>query len=288
MSNVGQRERATQNRVVKFFQKELNYSYLGDWQDRQGNRNIEPIYLRAWLTSQNVDCVLIEKAIRRLDTAAALGEGKKLFDANKEVYRLLRYGVKEKTGAGEVKQTIWLIDWKNPENNHFAIAEEVSIKGENKKRPDIVLYINGIALGVLELKRSSVSFSEGVRQSLDNQKKDFIRNFFTSIQLVMAGNETQGLRYGTIETPEKHYLEWKEESPQAFDNPLQRHLAQVCNKHRFLEIIHDYIVFDSGIKKTCRHNQYFGIQAAKRHIARREGVLFGIPKVLAKASLWFG
>lgn len=270
-SNVGQRERDTQNRVVEFFQKELNYAYLGDWQDRESNRNIEPTYLRAWLTAQGVDAVLIEKAIRHLDAAAALGEGKKLFDANKEVYRLLRYGVKEKTGAGEVKQTIWLIDWKNPENNHFAIAEEVSVKGENKKRPDIVLYINGIALGVLELKRSSVSFSEGVRQNLDNQKKDFIRNFFTTMQLVMAGNETQGLRYGTIETPEKHYLEWKEDTTEAFENPLQRHLAQVCNKHRFLEIIHDYIVFDSGVKKTCRHNQYFGIQAAKRHIARREG-----------------
>ena len=271
MSTVGERERVTQNRVVQFFQSELDYHYLGDWHDRQSNRNVEPHYLRAWLTSRGIDPVLIEKAIRRIDTAAALGEGKKLYDANKEVYRLLRYGVKEKTGAGEAKQTIWLIDWKNPENNHFAIAEEVSVKGENKKRPDIVLYVNGIALGVLELKRSSVSFSEGVRQNLDNQKKAFIRNFFTTMQLVMAGNETQGLRYGTIETPEKHYLEWKEDTAQSFENPLQRHLAQVCNKQRFLEIIHDYIVFDSGVKKTCRHNQYFGIQSAKRHIARREG-----------------
>nr|WP_315468610.1 HsdR family type I site-specific deoxyribonuclease [uncultured Undibacterium sp.] len=271
MSNVGERERATQNRVVEFFQTELNYRYLGDWHDREANRNIESEYLREWLSGRGIDSVLIDKAIRRVDAAAALGEGKKLFDANKEVYRLLRYGVKEKIGAGEAKQTIWLIDWKNPENNHFAIAEEVSVKGENKKRPDIVLYVNGIALGILELKRSSVSFSEGVRQNLDNQKKDFIRNFFTTMQLVMAGNETQGLRYGTIETPEKHYLEWKEDSTQEFENPLQRHLAQVCNKKRFLEIIHDYIVFDSGVKKTCRHNQYFGIQAAKRHIARREG-----------------
>lgn len=275
MSNVGQRERATQDRVVEFFQQALGYDYLGDWQDREDNRNIEPEYLRRWLQTRGVEPVLIEKAIRQLDKAAALGEGKKLYDANKEVYRLLRYGVKEKTGAGEVKQTIWLIDWQHPENNHFAIAEEVSIKGENlspkTKRPDIILYINGIALAVLELKRSSVSISEGVRQNLDNQKKDFIRNFFTTMQLVMAGNDTQGLRYGTIETPEKHYLEWKEEVAEDFENPLQRHLAQLCNKARFLEIIHDYIVFDSGIKKTCRHNQYFGIQAAKQHITRREG-----------------
>ena len=95
-----------------------------------------------------------------------------------------------------------MIDWQNPEANDFAIAEEVSIEGENKKRPDIVLYVNGIALGVIELKRSSVSVSEGIRQNLDNQKKDFIRSFFTTMQLVMAGNDTQGLRYGVIETPE--------------------------------------------------------------------------------------
>lgn len=280
MSNVGQRERITQNRVVSFFQQALGYDYLGDWQEREGNKNIEPDYLRKWLLSRDVDSVLVEKAIRRLDAVAALGEGKKLYDVNKAVYRLLRYGVKEKIGAGEIKQTVWLIDWKNPENNHFSIAEEVSVKGENlspkTKRPDIVIYVNGIALGVIELKRSSVSFSEGVRQNLDNQKKDFIRNFFTTMQLVMAGNDSQGLRYGAIGTPEKYYLEWKEEwkkeeATESFDSPLDRHLSQVCNKARFLEIIHDYIVFDSGVKKTCRHNQYFGIQAAKQHIARREG-----------------
>lgn len=275
MSNVGQRERETQNRVVNFFQKELGYDYLGDWQKRENNRNIEPEYLRKWLLSRRVEPVLIEKAIRRLDSAAALGEGKKLYDVNKEVYRLLRYGVKEKTGAGEQKQTIWLIDWANPENNHFAIAEEVTVKGSDlspkTKRPDIVLYVNGIALGVIELKRSSVSFSEGVRQNLDNQKKEFIRSFFSTMQLVMAGNDTQGLRYGTIETPEKHYLEWKEEADRYYSCDLDRHLAQVCSKSRFLEIIHDFIVFDSGVKKTCRHNQYFGVQAAKDHIARREG-----------------
>lgn len=166
---------------------------------------------------------------------------------------------------------MWLIDWKNPEANDFAIAEEVSIKGENKKCPDIVLYVNGIALGVIELKRSSVSVSEGIRQNLDNQKKDFIRNFFTTMQLVMAGNDTQGLRYGTIETPEKYYLEWKEEIENGYSHKLDFHLSRVCNKARFLQIIHDFIVFDAGIKKTCRHNQFFGIEAAKRHIARREG-----------------
>ncbi|MCK4840377.1 MAG: restriction endonuclease subunit R, partial [Methylococcales bacterium] len=195
MSNVGQRERLTQNRVVKLFEDDLGYKYLGNWEYRENNRNVEAEILTAWLRKQGVNDTLIIKALRQLDIESALGEGKKLYYANKEVYRLLRYGIKDKEGAGQQKQTIWLIDWTNPENNDFAIAEEVSVKGENKKRPDIVLYVNGIALGVIELKRSSVSIGEGIRQNLDNQKKDFIRNFFTTMQLVMAGNDTQGLRY---------------------------------------------------------------------------------------------
>lgn len=283
MSNVGQKERNTQSRVVQFFREQLGYDYLGDWEYRNGNSNIETDILTKWLEKRGVSEALITRALRKLDAAAALGEGKKLFDANKDVYRLLRYGVKEKEGTGEQNKNVWLIDWDNPEANHFAIAEEVTIKGELKKRPDIVIYINGIALGVIELKRSSVSVSEGIRQNLDNQKKAFIRNFFTSMQLVMAGNDTQGIRYGTIETSEKYYLEWKEpEGASSLPTPnidtetlLDTHLAQLCDKKRFLQLIHDFVVFDAGVKKTCRHNQYFGIQAAKNHVRNKhDGIIW--------------
>jgi len=219
------------------------------------------------LQQQGASDNLIDKTLRELDKAATFGEGQNLYDANKAIYHLLRYGVKVKEGAGQPNKTIWLIDWKQPENNHFAIAQEVTIKGEIKKRPDIVLYVNGIALGILELKRSSIAIGEGIRQNLDNQKKAFIRPFFTTLQLAMAGNDTQGLRYGTIETPEKYYLQWKE----SVDNSLDSHLSLLRNKTRFLEIIHDFIVFDSGTKKTCRPNQYFGIQAAQQYIQRHEG-----------------
>ncbi len=176
MSIVGQLERITQNRVVKLFQQ-LGYSYLGNWDTRANNRNIEPDLLSKWLQQQGASDNLIDKTLRELDKAATLGEGQNLYDANKAVYRLLRYGVKVKEGAGQQNKTICLIDWKQPENNHFAIAQEVTIKGENKKRPDIVLYVNGIALGILELKRSSIAIGEGIRQNLDNQKKAFIRPF---------------------------------------------------------------------------------------------------------------
>ena len=75
------------------------------------------------------------------------------------MYGLLRYGVKVKPDIGEQNITVWLIDWEHQNRNTFAIAEEVTIAGENTKRPDIVLYVNGIALGVLELKRSHLTTS---------------------------------------------------------------------------------------------------------------------------------
>lgn len=271
MPEIGQRERETQNRVVKLFRDHLQYDYLGNWHDRENNRNIEKGLLSTWLSKRGVSDTLINRTFRALEQASALGDGKHLYEANKDVYTLLRYGVKVKEGAGEQYKTVWLIDWENPLNNDFAIAEEVSIKGENKKRPDLVLYVNGIALGVIELKRSSVSVGEGIRQNLDNQKKAFIRNFFTTMQLVMAGNDTEGLRYGTIETSEKHYYRWKEDADNSFGNSLDFHISRMCNKERFLEIIHNFIVFDAGVKKTCRHNQYFGVKAAQEHVKRKEG-----------------
>ena len=273
MSAVGQREIQTQRRVVAFFQNALGYRYLGRWQDRPDNRNIERELVADWLKRQGHGDKIIDKALFELNKAAALGGSKTLYDANREVYSLLRYGVKVRPDVGEQTVTIWLIDWKNPGNNDFAIAEEVTVTGENTKRPDLVLYVNGIALGVLELKRSTVSVTEGIRQNLDSQKKEFIQPFFATVQLVMAGNDTEGLRYGVIETSEKYWLHWKEAEahPSADDNPLLRELSQLCGKERLLEIIHDFVVFDAGVKKICRHNQYFGVKAAQARVQRREG-----------------
>lgn len=290
MSNIGDRERVTQNRVVKLFQNKLGYKYLGNFEDRGGNSNVEEELLTTWLLSRGVAQSLVNKVLRELDQSSSMGQGKKLYDANKAVYKLLRYGVKVKADVSSNTETVFLIDWENPEANEFAIAEEVSIEGENKKRPDIVIYVNGIALGVIELKRSSVSVAEGIRQNLDNQEKHFIRDFFTTMQLVMAGNDTEGLRYGTIETSEKYYLTWKEQNP-AYDpkvdekeakylnaieceggeNALDCAILRMMEKSRFLEIIHDFIIYDSGVKKTCRHNQFFGVREAQKHIHSREG-----------------
>jgi type I restriction enzyme R subunit len=273
MATVGERERQAQQRVVALFKDALGYTYLGHWQDRAGNANIEKDLLTAWLRRQGHGAKIIQKVLFELDKAAALGGSKTLYDANREVYGRLRYGVNVRPEVGEQHIVVPLIDWTDADNNDFAIAEEVTVYGVNTKRPDIVLYVNGIAVGVLELKRSTVAVSEGIRQNRDSQNKEFIQPFFTTVQLVLAGNDTEGLRYAVIETPEKYWLRWKEDDahPAAGDNLLLRELSQLCGKARLLEIIHDFMVFDAGIKKTCRHNQYFGVRAAQARVAEREG-----------------
>ncbi len=284
MTEVGQRERATQRRVVALFRDALGYDYLGDLHDRD-NRNIEPDLVRAFLQGvQGYDDALVTRALHEL-TRAAGDTSKPLYARNRDVYTLLRYGVQVTDAPGVPKTTVFFVDWNAPGRNHFAVAEEVTVAAAgpkaHEKRPDVVLYVNGIALGVLELKRSTVGVTEGIRQNLDNQKKVFIEPFFSTMQLVMAGNDTEGLRYGTIQTPEKYYLTWKDELAGAHGagpgadvdatTPLDRALIQLCGKTRLLELVHDFVVFDRGVKKLSRPNQYFGVKAAQAAVAAREG-----------------
>lgn len=270
LPTVGQLERNTQNRVVSLLQERLGYEYLGNWEEREGNSNIEVEYLKNNLLARGYSEPLADKAIHEFGRTAN-DQTLSLYDLNKQTYDQLRYGVKVKENLGEDHQTVYLIDWANQEANHFTIAEEVTIKGKRTKRPDVVLYINGIAVGILELKRSLVTVSEGIRQNIGNQRDEFIKQFFATSQLIMAGNDTEGLRYGTTETTEEYYLTWKEEGLEDEPLRLDRHLLQLCNKERLLDIIYNFIIFDAGIKKTCRHNQYFGVKAASLRATDHDG-----------------
>lgn len=284
MTGVGEIEWETQKRLISVFRHVLGYRSLGYLKD-QSNSNVRDDDLRSHLHKRGVDQDLITKALYQLKKEAG-DTSKSLYDRNRAVYSLLRYGVKVKPGISENTITVWPIDWKNPEKNDFAIAWEVTVDDpEGKaytKRPDLVLYVNGIAVGVIELKRSTVSASDGIRQNLDNQKKEFIEHFFSTTQYLFAGNDTEGLRYATIQTPEKYWLSWKEpplgQWPGAtaghfkqVPNVLDEAVMQLCAKGRFLELIHDFIVYDAGTKKLCRANQFFGVKAAAEHVKRREG-----------------
>ena len=270
MTKIGAIERITQNRVVKLFQKELGYTYLGDWQERENNSNIEEELLNNYLTRKGYSRVQISRAIFELkNTSNNFNDS--LYTTNKNVYQQLRYGIKVKADAGSHFETVQIINWGNFADNDFAIAEEVTIKGNKTKRPDIVIYINGIALGIIELKRSTVSIEEAIRQNITNQQDQFIQAFFSTIQYLFAGNDTEGLRYGTINTPEKYYLKWKEDVEDTSRNLLDKYILKMCDKARFIELLYDFVLFDAGVKKLPRVHQYFGIKEAQKFVNRYEG-----------------
>jgi type I restriction enzyme, R subunit len=269
MSNVGQPERATQWRVISLFRDELQYRYLGDWADRNGNSNIEDRLLTAYLTRSGYTPAQISRAIYTLHTEAD-NHSRGLYGNNKAVYSLLRYGVPVKIEAGQVTETVHLINWQEPGKNDFAIAEEVTLRGNRERRPDIVLYVNGIAVGVLELKRSSVSIGDGIRQSISNQRPEFNEWFFSTVQCIFAGNNSEGLRYGAIGTEEKYFLTWKEDEADNSRFKLDKYLLKMCRKDRLIELMHDFVLFDGGVKKLPRVHQYFGIQAAQEHVKHHQ------------------
>lgn len=270
MSDIGKPERVTQDRVVKLFCDELGYSYLGNWADRAGNSNIEEGLLTEYLTGAGYSPAQISTALYKLRTEANHPD-RSLYGNNQAVYQLLRYGVPVKTETGKVTETVHLINWKAPASNHFAIAEEVTLKGKLQRRPDVVLYVNGIAMGVLELKNSRVSIGDGIRQSLSNQLPEFNVWFFSTVQLVMAGNDSEGMQYGTIGTPEKFFLTWKEDEADNSRYKLDKYLLKMCSKARLIELMHDFVLFDGGVKKLPRVHQYFGIKAAQEHVHQHQG-----------------
>ena len=268
--NIGQSERVTQNRVIALFRDELDYRTLGDWTDRPNNSNIEDSLLSTYLAKRGYSTTQISRTLDRLRTEAG-NPNRSLYDNNKAVYSLLRYGVQVQAAAGENTETIWLIDWSDPAQNDFAIAEEVSLHGNYERRPDLVLYLNGIAIGVVELKNSRVSIGNGIRQNISNQQPEFNAWFFSTVQFVFAGSDSEGLQYGTIGTGEKYFLTWKEDEADNSRFKLDKYLLRMCNKARLIELMHDFVLFDGGIKKLPRVHQYFGIKAAQAHVHHREG-----------------
>ncbi len=267
---IGQAERITQNRVIKLFKEQLGYKYLGDWCNRSGNSNIEAAMLGDYLKRRGYSAAQINQVTYRLTTEAN-NPNRSLYDNNKEVYSLLRYGVDVKTEAGENTEKVKLIDWQNPEQNDFAVAEEVTLSGNLERRPDVVVYVNGIALGVIELKNSRVSIGDGIRQLISNQQPQFNAWFFSTVQIVIAGNDSEGMQYGAIGTEEKFFLRWKEDEQDNAHFKLDKYLLKMCNKSRLIELMYDFVLFDGGVKKLPRVHQYFGIKAAQQHVEKFKG-----------------
>jgi type I restriction enzyme, R subunit len=280
-------EQHTQARLIAFFEKELGYISLGNLSDSV-NYNIRWGELKRFLSANGYTDSFnntIQAEFSRILTDFTHGP----YYTNQEVYRVLKYGLKLPEHPGEAPKTVYFINLDDISKNNFYIAEEVTVSENVDKRPDIVLYINGIAVAVIELKKSTVSVADGIRQNVTNQREQFIQRFFSTVQLCVAANDSEGLRYGTSGTTEKYYLEWKEDcftdQPQDrdeldvkiedkckdFDNLLEKQLYRLFQKERLLDVIHNFIIYDCGTKKICRYNQFYAEKRSQKRLSRNQG-----------------
>ncbi|MBQ0090633.1 MAG: HsdR family type I site-specific deoxyribonuclease [Prevotellaceae bacterium] len=298
-SRIMKPERETQNHVIDVLLQEMPacYTYGGNLHDEE-NWCLREDVLTDWLTDtargeHQMSTEYAANAIRKLREEimnCTLWED--LSQVSENVYQMLRYGTSYSRGIGQTDGMAYFIDWTHPEANKFEICEEVSVHcngilASEHRRPDIVIYVNGIALVIIELKRSGVPVTEGIRQNYRNQQSGYIPRFFTTSQLCMAGNPSEGLYYGTTCTPEQFYLKWKEptgitgtgtKEDKDFDAPtfaylrniLDRSLCQMLEPTRLLQFIHDCIIYDGGVKKAARPNQYFALRAAIPRIRKKD------------------
>lgn len=160
----------------------------------------------------------IDQIVREVSTTS-LNEG--LMTANERIYEKLCLGVTvtEFIDGKKYSPTIQLIDWAAPENNTFQVTEELEVLSTgatHTRRPDVVCYVNGMPLAVIEAKRpdsgnpNKSMVAEGISQTIRNQKNDEIPLLFAYAQLMFSVSGTNG-KYGTTKTPAKFWTSWREE-----------------------------------------------------------------------------
>jgi len=192
MSDIGKPERATQTRVVALFREELGYRYVGDWSDRDGNSNIEEGLLTPYLATRGYSPAQISAAIYKLRTEARPSRSQPLRQQPGGLQPSpLRRAGEDRGGQGHGNGPPHRLG-RAGEKNDFVVAEECHAQGRARAAaPTVVLYVNGIAIGVLELKNSRVSIGDGIRQNLSNQQPEFNERFFSTVQVIFAGNDSE-------------------------------------------------------------------------------------------------
>lgn len=221
----------------------------------------------------------IGQAIKDLNEDLVTG----LISTNEKIYDLLTLGksYQENMVDGTKRSfDIKYIDFEHPEDNDFYVTEEFTVlrmNGKDYARPDIVLFVNGIPLAVIECKDASIPIIQAISQNIRNQKPDYIPQLFKFIQIVMAANKNE-TKYATCGTPDKFWSTWNEQYVEKQNELLDktvigrqvtkqdRDIISLFEKERFLELIKDFIIFEAGTKKICRYQQYFAVKAMLERI----------------------
>lgn len=275
---ITSKEREYQNEIVKLFREELHYNYLGKLQYGKNKQNTEQGYknspivedeLRRFLSREGSKYTeyQIEEAIRFVKDAAKLPDKRKgtLAETNNNLYEILIRHLAIPPDSEKTHENVYLFDFKNPLANNFSIAEEVSFIDpltSSHSRPDIVVYVNGIALGVIELKRSTVTLEEGIKQNLSNEM-DLIPSFFTTVQVTVAASDKNGFKYATILTPQKFWCPWKRDDHKIGESLTDKEaFSTFFRKETFFDLFRYGIINDGGTKKIMRPHQYHALQAA--------------------------
>ena len=288
---ISQKERQYQNEIVKLFRERLDYEYLGSFQypknsqTRENGEKNTPIIeseLRRFLSSKEYGYtkIQIDEAIRQTKEMARLSDSRRgiLADTNNKLYEVLTTHLAIQPDAEHHHENVYLFDFNNPLANNFAIAEEVSYIDEltgKHSRPDLVVYVNGIALCVIELKRSTVSLEEGIKQNLSNEI-DLIPSFFTTAQFTVAASDKNGFRYATILTPQKFWCPWKRDDHKVGVSLTDKEsFEEFFKKETFFDLFRYGVINDGGTKKVMRPHQYHALQAAKPRLSEKNsGVIW--------------
>ncbi|BAP62889.1 type I restriction endonuclease subunit R [Methanococcus maripaludis] len=271
----------------------LGYEFISEEKNKSKRNNLKDVILKDILKEQlkklnsytykgktyKFSEKSIENAIDDLDVP--LTEG--LIKSNEHVYDQLILGNSYEETLDDCSKrsfSMKYIDFDNPENNVFHVTEEYSVQKQNlnqiekNKRPDLILFVNGIPLGIIELKRSSVSVEEGISQIINYQNKELIPHLFRYIQIAVAGNPGN-VYYATTGTEKKFWSVWKEDLSDdllktividRIPTKLDKDIYSLFNKARFLEIVKEYTIFDANIKKIARYQQYFAIKETLKSI----------------------
>ena len=283
----------SQRPAIEVLQK-LGYKYISEEENKNLRNNIltDVIFKDTLAKKLNEINSYEYKGERYKFSASTIGQAIKdlnedlvtgLISTNEKIYDLLTLGksYQENMVDGTKRSfDIKYIDFEHPENNDFYVTEEFSVlrmNGKDYARPDIVLFVNGIPLAVIECKDASVPIIQAISQNIRNQKPEYIPQLFKFIQIVMAANKNE-TKYATCGTPDKFWSTWNEQYVEKQNELLDktvigrqvtkqdRDIISLFEKERFLELIKDFIIFEAGTKKICRYQQYFAVKAMLERI----------------------